>query len=328
MARSPVLVSAQVPVILGLVKRPSERAKGRLPEADFRPGQTRPPPGGDQRTNAAAAGTDEADASEELVQHALESPQISVGSGPRRAAFRSTGPARKGVGVDADGLGHVERGLAGVGGDAGQGMAAREGPLARGRSVRRRTPAPRVRTCAQPRSRTLRDPSAPDGAVSARRSHHPAAVRHCCRQVRGETGLSEEVLRPDRQRPGPRIVGGPRADEPRSTRHDRSSSGHGRLRRGSRACAGDRGRSGPEGAWGKGRSTRQWLRRDPGSRRPVRQSRPLRYRSRREASTGRETGPPLPIRLRSVRETSRGSSASISVRPLLLGVPCPLVGRG
>ena len=207
MARSPVLVSAQVSVILGLVKRPSERAKGRLPEADFRPGQTRPPPGGDQRTNAAAAGTDEADASEELVQHALESPQISVGSGPRRAAFRSTGPARKGVGVDADGLGHVERGLAGVGGDAGQGMAAR-GPLARGRYVRRRTPAPPVRTCAQPRSRTLRDPSAPDGAVSARRSHHPAAVRHCCRQVRGETGLSEEVLRPDRQRPGPRIVGG------------------------------------------------------------------------------------------------------------------------
>ncbi len=177
-------------------------------------GQSGPPPGSHQRATPARPGRTKRTARKHVLEHALEAPEIGVGSWPHRARDRAPWPPGEHVRVDADGLGQVERGLPGVGGDAGEGVAAGEriasepGALVAEhqrhppRSLRRlggervgvhgRRPEPRVPTSPPP---------------SCSRPPPP-------REGRGEPGRGEHVLGADRQRPSPCVVRVPRRANP------------------------------------------------------------------------------------------------------------------
>ena len=150
-------------------------------------------------------GTDETGGTEDVLEHALEPAQVRVGARAWCGANPSLGPARDRVGVNANGLGEVERGLPGVGGNAGEGLAAGE-----------LVPAEPVALVSEHEGHPPRPPGGVGEGLwvqwwrtepaASGRSHDPAAVGDRRLQGGGEPHGGEHVPGADGERARPGIV--------------------------------------------------------------------------------------------------------------------------
>ncbi len=166
-----------------------------------------------------------------------------------------------------------------VGGDAGEGVTAGElGTSEPGALVAEHQRDP-SRTPGRLGCERLGVERPRDGAGPGRTFPPPSCSRR--RPPRACRRAALRRARPRRRRPasGPARRPGSTAGEPRSTRSARSSSAPGQRRRGSPACAGGRGRSGPAWAWEGGRYRRRAS--NGGSALPVPRARPARVVSAR-----------------------------------------------